>query len=161
MAGKWNRDDVPKRGWSCVSVEDLDGPYETCAMCEVQQIRFVHTMSHPEYPETLDCGCICAGHMEGNPYAARARETTMRNRAERKDRWLDRQWRRSKQGNAFIKTDGYLMVIYPRDAHWAFHIKNIDSGVGFASRRPLENETAAKLRAFDALCWMQERGGRV
>src|SRR4051794_12220886 len=101
MGGKGGRGDVPKGGGACVDVTDLEGPYEICAMCEIQQIRFVHTMRHPEYPDELDCGCICAGHMEGDMSAARARETKMRHRADRKDRWLDRQWRRSKQGNAF------------------------------------------------------------
>jgi hypothetical protein len=141
-----------------IDIEDLEEPSAVCDMCEMQEIRYVHTMEHPRYSEALRCGCICAGHMEGNPDAARDRETDMRNRAGRKARWLSRRWRRSGRGNPFIKAADYLIVVYPQADHWAFRIKNTETDDGFASRRPLDSETAAKLRAFDAMCWMQDRG---
>src|SRR5947208_2472855 len=30
-----------------------------CEMCEAHPIRYVHTMEHPDYPDTLDVGCVC------------------------------------------------------------------------------------------------------
>jgi hypothetical protein len=158
MTGKWDRPDVPKHGWVCVGIDDLEEPSAICEMCETQEIRYVHTMKHRHYPDTLDCGCICAGQMEGNIGAARERETAVRNRAGRKARWLKRRWRISERGNAFIKADGYLMVVYRRGDHWGFRIQNTDTDDGFMSRRPLDSEDAAKLRAFDAMCWMQDHG---
>ena len=45
--GKWSQPGVPHKGWSCDHVVDL-GIYERaiCEMCEKQEIRFVHSMSH-------------------------------------------------------------------------------------------------------------------
>lgn len=48
--GKWSQRDVPHKGWTCVRVDDLGEPSVTCEMCEFQAIRYVHHMSHPEYP---------------------------------------------------------------------------------------------------------------
>ena len=44
-------------------------------MCEKQAIRFVHVMTHPDYPEALNCGCVCSGHMEEDLVGARKRES--------------------------------------------------------------------------------------
>jgi hypothetical protein len=72
--GKWSQAGVPHRGWSCVSMEDLGEPSEICEMCESQEIRYVHIMSHPEFHEELRCGVVCAGHMAEALSAARERE---------------------------------------------------------------------------------------
>jgi hypothetical protein len=73
--GKWKVPGVPHKGWTCIDTEDLmEGHSETCEMCEVQEIRFVHIMEHPGYPGSLRCGCVCAGHLEANYKAARDRE---------------------------------------------------------------------------------------
>ncbi|MBZ9994127.1 hypothetical protein [Mesorhizobium sp. BH1-1-4] len=83
--GKWSDPDVPKNGWSCAYVRDLGpgkGRHKTCEMCEAIHIRFVHIMRHPAGLE-LEAGCICAGHMEGNLAAARARDDDRKRAAER------------------------------------------------------------------------------
>jgi hypothetical protein len=41
-------------------------------MCESQAVRFVHYMEHDDYPEVLEVGCVCAGHMEQDLEGARA-----------------------------------------------------------------------------------------
>ena len=72
--GKWSQTGVPHRGWACVGIEDLEEPAQFCEMCESVEIRYVHLMEHPDYPETLGVGCICAEHMEEdyvNPAPAR------------------------------------------------------------------------------------------
>jgi len=81
--GKWGDPGVPKAGWECVGVEDLEEPSVICEMCEVQEIRYVHSMEHRDYPDTLRCGCICAGNMEQDVAAARVRDAGMRKRAAR------------------------------------------------------------------------------
>jgi hypothetical protein len=78
--GKWSDPRVPKRGWECIDIKDLEEPAAICEMCETTEIRYVHVMHHPEYPDTLDCGCICAGHMQGDPVAAREREANIKRR---------------------------------------------------------------------------------
>ena len=61
--GKWSQPEVPHRGWSCIGTDDLEEPSQLCEMCESVEIRYVHFMKHPNYPETLGVGCICAEHM--------------------------------------------------------------------------------------------------
>jgi hypothetical protein len=57
-------------------MEDLSAPDEICEMCEFAEIRYVHIMQHPDYPETLRVGCVCAENM-GDEYA-RDREKDFR-----------------------------------------------------------------------------------
>lgn len=81
--GKWSDPDVPKSGWSSVYVYDLGkGIYRICEMCETVHIRFVHVMEH-KIGLRLESGCICAGHMEDNLAAARARDDDIQKAASR------------------------------------------------------------------------------
>ncbi len=68
--GKWSDAGLPHKSWTNTYIEDLGSPDQTCEMCEKEQIRYVHYMSHLDYPDELQCGCICAGKMEENPVAA-------------------------------------------------------------------------------------------
>jgi hypothetical protein len=158
MSGKWQLEGVPHRGWSCVDVEDLGEPSMVCEMCETQAIRYVHHMEHPDYPDVLECGCICAGHMEGDYARAHDREKRMRNAAQRKSKWLDRDWRVSDRANEYINVAGYNAVVFPRDGVWGFRVLNRATGAMVIARKPYPTEDAAKLRAFDAIEWMKSRG---
>ena len=116
QTGKWSQPGVPHKGWICIDIEDLGEPSATCEMCETQEIRYVHHMQHPQYPEVLGCGCVCAGHMEGDYEGARQRETVMRNASARRRKWLTRDWRVSRGGNPFLNVAGYNVVVYPAKA---------------------------------------------
>ena len=76
--GKWTQPGVPHKGWVCVDIEDLGSPDHVCEMREVQDVRYVHLMTHPDYAGKLRVGCICAGHMEGDSSRARDRVTDAR-----------------------------------------------------------------------------------
>jgi hypothetical protein len=71
--GRWSEPGLPHKGWTCTNVEDLEDLIGSCEMCNTD-IRYVHHMEHPDYPEALGVGCICAGHMEQNYEAARDRQ---------------------------------------------------------------------------------------
>lgn len=101
--GRWLEQDVPHRNWQCIEVEDLGSPSQTCEMCEVETIRYVHRMQHNNYAD-LEVGCICAGHMEGNMDNANVRDRELKSQAQRRDNWLYLQWRTSKKGNLYINT---------------------------------------------------------
>jgi hypothetical protein len=96
--GKWSQPGVPHHGWICVGMEDLGEPTGECEMCESQAIRYVHQMKHPEYPDELGVGCVCAEHMETDKGASRSREKDLKNVAEKRKRWLTRKWRLSEKG---------------------------------------------------------------
>lgn len=89
--GKWSQPEVPHKGWICCGVTDLDEPSATCQMCEEKEIRYVHHMEHPEWPERLDVGCVCAEHMEEG-YDGKAAERELRRRAARRKRFAQ-PWR--------------------------------------------------------------------
>ena len=90
--GKWRELGVPHKGWQCIGIEDLEEPCHLCQMCEVQIVRYMHTMFHPDYGE-LEVGCICAGHMEQDLIGARLRETSFKQRLSRRMNWLRCRWR--------------------------------------------------------------------
>jgi hypothetical protein len=158
QTGKWSQSGVPHKGWTCIDIEDLGEPSATCEMCETQEIRYVHHMQHPNYPEILGCGCVCAGHMESDYEGARQREKVLRNAGARRRKWLTRDWRVSRNGNPFLNADGYNIVVYPAGQGWGFRIVNRATDRGIVSRKVLATKDAAKLRAFDAMIWMKQRG---
>jgi hypothetical protein len=41
--GKWIEPGVPHKGWVCVAITDLEEVDAVCEMCEVQEIRYVHS----------------------------------------------------------------------------------------------------------------------
>lgn len=157
--GKWSIAGVPHRGWSCVDIEDLGAPNIECEMCESQTIRYVHHMQHPDYPQTLQAGCVCAGHMEGNLAASQEREASMRNRAGKRTRWLSRQWKMSAKGNPNIKADGYRVTVYPRGGGWAFTLASVADGTVYHARRNYTNHLVAKLAAFDSITKLISQSG--
>jgi hypothetical protein len=149
--GKWSVAGVPHKGWTCVDIEDLGEPSAECEMCESQSIRYVHHMQHPQYADVLAVGCVCAGHMEGDLAASRAREATMRSRASKRTRWLSRSWKVSAKGNPHIKADGYRVTVYPRGGGWACTIAALDESSVQHSRRNFKTQHEAKLSAFDQI----------
>lgn len=157
--GKWSVAGVPHRGWVCVDIEDLGEPSTECEMCEAQTIRYVHYMEHPNYPQVLQVGCVCAGHMEGNVAASREREATMRSRAGKRSRWLTRRWKSSAKGNPNLKADGFRVTVYPRAAGWAFTLASETTGEVYHARRNYSDHIAAKLAAFDSITRLLAEGG--
>jgi hypothetical protein len=152
--GKWREPNVPHRGWTCINIEDLGEQEHVCEMCEVMLVRFVHTMSHPDYG-TLDVGCVCAGHMEEDLIGARKREASFKNRSSRRAHWLTREWRTSYAGNDYINTDGFNIVVYPTGETWGACVTHRDSGQQRFSKRPYLTAEHAKLAAFDAMLQMK------
>jgi hypothetical protein len=148
--GKWAQPGVPHKGWSCIGIDDLGEPSATCEMCERQEIRCVHTMRHPDYPDQLECGWVCAGHMEQDLVGAQSRESRLRNAASRRKRWLSRKWKTSAKGNPHLSAGGFHVTVYPsRLQHWAFHLTRGEEK--WASVRWYLTEDRTKLAVFDMM----------
>lgn len=107
----WKRDDVPKTGWRCVGVSDMGTPCVTCEMCGRQIIRYVHHMEHDNY-RPLGVGCVCAGRMEGDIEGARKRENELKKKQNRKENYMKKKWKQSKNGNPYTKAKTHLVVLY-------------------------------------------------
>lgn len=138
-----------------MGIEDMDEPCVTCEMCEWKVIRYVHYMQHPDYPEILGCGCICAGYMEGSLDRATARDATMKSRAGKRKRWLTRRWRTSNKGNEWLKAYGYRVTIFLRSSGWASCVNDGLTDVPYFSRKDYPTEDEAKLAAFDLITHLE------
>jgi len=154
--GKWSVPDIPHRGWRCIDFEDLEGPAETCEMCEAAEIRYVHIMQHRDYPNTLRCGCVCAGHMEQDYAAAAERERKAQNRTARRVNWLRRAWRLSYKGNYFLNTEGFNITVYWKAGSWHARVLHRETGREFWSKRRYRTEEECKLAALDGLIFIKE-----
>lgn len=161
--GKWAQPSVPHKGWRCVDVIDLGeegdkSAYEMCEMCESQEIRFVHVMENDRYTTDsgervqLRCGCICAGHMEGDKVGAERRDKDMRNRALRRAKFPNRKgWYVNRNGHEVIKVDGHIIVVVS-NAH-GFHVRICQSRSQdwTPGRKNYPSTFEARLACFDAL----------
>jgi hypothetical protein len=157
-SGKWAERGVPHRGWSCIDIEDLGAPDAVCEMCERQDIRYVHYMQHPSYPNILRCGCVCAGYMEEDLVGARNREKTMRGAAARRRTWPNRKgWKTSVNGNLFIDTDGFHIAVFRKGDTWSGVISQPSTGFERYARLTYPTDRQAKLAAFDAMMFIKAR----
>ena len=145
----WKRDDVPHSGWTCTGVTDLGAPVGICEMCGHQIIRYAHHMVHPQY-RPIVAGCYCAGKMEGNMDAARERERNLKNQQARKESFLRRQWKRSRNGNEYLKIRSHLIVLFKfkNGGGWKYAIDSTFADEVFGGR---EQAVFAAFQAFDKL----------
>lgn len=163
--GKWSDPGVPHKGWECISMDDLgDNPddWAVCEMCEEQNIRYVHTMVHPEYPDRMGCGSICAGHMEEDYESAKRRErqakSRTRSRMRQMDKWINPEtWKRSASGNLYKRDRGIVTVVFRQGSRWKVMFKN--SYFETKAFLPTEYQTAeeAIYKSFDECVRFRER----
>ena len=156
MSNRWDKPDIPHKGWICVDVFDVraagesveETNYETCEMCGNERIRFVHLMRHQEHDGELRVGCRCAVKMSGDYVTPKKREQALRSRADRRAKWLARKWRRSAKGNLWIKAGDYHVVV-------AAELGQLGKFRGFINNKRgrflYESEDAARLALFDAI----------
>ena len=108
---------APLDHWECVDVYDVADEdnevteFFTCELCDCPQVRFVHVMHHDDFFENISVGCICAGIMEGDILAAKARDNEMKNRAKRKRNFPQRKWKRTQRGGLYTNYRGTQVFI--------------------------------------------------
>ena len=152
MSGKWEKPNVPHKGWSCIDIKDLGKPIMTCQMCEKETIRYAHYMGHSGYQGVLIVGCICAGKMEGDLQNAKKRDTFMKSRMNKRKNWLARKWKISQKGNQYIKSDGFIVVMkQKKNGVWFAFLQSEDGVFKKWSSQKNANENEMKLAAFDCL----------
>lgn len=92
----WNHPGVPHKGWTYLGAQDTGSADHTCEMCGQKNIRFVHTVEHPEH-EALEVGCDCAEKMSEDYVTPkdrqkRAQKTANRARREAKALAEEEEW---------------------------------------------------------------------
>ena len=146
---EWNKPGLPHKGWTCVDVIDLaEGidetesiPYEQCEMCGNEKIRYAHVMSHPDYPDEIYVGCVCAEKMTGDYVNPRRCENELRNRAQRRKNFKKAQWRFNPAKGTYSKKykGEYITIMQSRYGGW---------GVFFAGQRVWEFD-GKKIHSFE------------
>jgi hypothetical protein len=93
-------------------------------------LRYLHYLKHPEYPNRLAVGCVCAGYLTGDFEGIKARERMAKSHVlripqrgsdqQQQECWLGRVWYESDQGNHYVRTsDGFLVVVRRCGAEWS------------------------------------------
>ncbi len=155
--GKWSMPGVPHLGWACENVEDLGAPDMRCEMCESIEIRYVHYMSNPRYPQVLACGAICAGHMEGNLVRAEVRDKNMKSNARRRAAFPDRKaWYLNANGNWVLKADGFRITVFRKGTTWGGAINQLMPARSAFTRERFSTPREAKLAAFDTMMFLKQ-----
>lgn len=129
-------------------------------MCESVEIRYVHFMKHPDYPDILGVGCICAEHMEGDYVNPRIRENKVRSQVRRRQAWANRKWRISTKGNLYLNTEGFNLTVFKtsdrRRNFWGLQVTNRQTGKKQTGHHRYMSEDEAKNAALTALLWAKE-----
>ena len=115
---------VPLDGWTHVGMKDMTLASARCVMCGEATLRYLHVLTHPEFPHRVQVGRACALSMTDDPAAVCRREREMvdaEGRRERLDvlrsrafdRWTQEgAWKKSRKGNFFREIAGMLVVIF-------------------------------------------------
>lgn len=153
---RWNKPDIPHKGWEYVGIEDLgedafsgeEIEYEQCEMCGHEKIRYVHILKHPEVFGEFRVGCDCASKMTENYRDPAINERDLKNRTNRRQNFLKQVWRRTEKGNLTLRYKGENItiarskydnwgVVFQGEWRWDYHGKK------------MSNIDEAKLVAFD------------
>ena len=147
----WERDDVPKTGWTCEYVRDLGEANGNCEMCGEPRVRYMHHMVHPVY-HPLDVGVICAGKLEGDPEAAERRNRLMMRRAARYKYFLTKKWKENSDGSKEVKFKGHTVVLKrgktdpeTNETEWMYIIDSTPSTNVYKSEEEARREAFAAL----------------
>jgi hypothetical protein len=119
--GYWtHHSNVPTSGWEHEGVTRSDED-AVCEWCEQQQIRYIHYLSHIQWPDSLSVGCVCATKLTGGGKKAADQEK----RAKRKHKSLQtkrdkfsKSWKTSKNGNQYTAHKGIFMVLVFQRGQW-------------------------------------------
>ena len=149
------RPDFRSANWRPGQVIDLRAAGKepgVCDRCDRKNIRFLHTVDHPE-EGLFQVGSECARRLCYG-YAPEREESRLRNLWARRSRWLQRNWGTSRNGNETLtlrlaEGEKVRVTVFFRFGAWAYSIGD-KSGCHF-SRERFATSGTAKLAAFDAL----------
>lgn len=150
VEGKWNKPGIPHKGWAHIDVEDLEEATGECQMCDKKHIRYLHTVSHPDW-EDLVVGRDCAEKMCEDYENPKVRENKAKSQARKRVReaeerlrvaqeaaareaarvariernWLDlTSWRTTQKGGYSHRLGDDWINMFKRGIHWKYVFKN-------------------------------------
>jgi hypothetical protein len=154
MNNLWNNPGVPHKGWTELTVDDLEEATHCCEMCGKEEIRYVHVMSHPEH-ENLSVGFVCAERMSNDYVRSKENLKQARLLSTNKRNWFNKtQWRKSSIIDGYLRETRTIIARaenYRAGVHiWTIKTKNGHQHSGLAY-----NLEDAKKRAEQAVKSLQ------
>lgn len=150
-----NELNAPLEHWKCRQVIDGETAEFKCELCDCKKVRYIHVMVHPDYDGEINVGCICAGVMEGDLVAAKARDDAARRKSQRKVNFRKKKWAEIKDDTWSVKYKKRVVMI-ERDAFRGkdFYKISIDTEkYQWMNNRRIETLEAAKLYVFEIIDW--------
>lgn len=152
---EWNIQGIPHKGWKLVDCIDLGANgsgsngirYESCEMCNQERIRYVHILRHPNYPNEIRVGCVCACKMTGDYDTPHEFEKKLHNRFLRKNNFLKQNWIRNPNGNLVLHYKNETITAIERNCSYGFVFKG--NWVWSYQGRKIQDLDTLKLAAFD------------
>lgn len=124
---RWDNAGIPHKGWTLVECIDLGADasddeieYETCEMCHNERIRYVHILTHPDYPGEIRVGCDCACKMTEDYISHPENERRLKNRATRRRNFIKQEWVRNYKGNLVLRYKGEHITAIERNGFFRF-----------------------------------------
>lgn len=130
----WRDPSIPKDGWHEVGFEDNGDPSAECQMCLKKDVRYIHILSHSMLGYFIRVGCVCRGHLTGDPEGAKASEAkfkkTVKLRAKITDKVNVDTWKTTNAGNKLTVYGGSrtnypegVVLVFKKGSGFAWNIK--------------------------------------
>ncbi|MFN9819301.1 MAG: hypothetical protein ACK56K_01195 [Akkermansiaceae bacterium] len=144
----------PQSNWTwlgCIDLKEDEGlefdDYEECEFCGQESIRFVHSLKHTDWKNTIKVGRICAArYTRTSPRDLAAAEAVLKNRSQRRQRFPNhKSWKLSSKGNRYIEYSGSFVVVTKKPDGYRLKIDERWGNIAFPTAKE------AMLRAFDVI----------
>jgi len=90
----------------------------TCEMCEKEEIRHIHYVSHADYPTQLQVGCVCAENLTADYTGPRTAEAAVKRHRSRQKAFLSKGWKPGLNGSFSRAWRGRRVLLAPRGQGW-------------------------------------------
>lgn len=142
----------PMSGWRCIAVRDLRQAGGRCDACGRGRLRYVHVLAHDSWPAHAHCGCVCAGHLEGDPARARERERRLRIFEQRRtDIGAGKGWRSGGAGRQTLGGGGWHAVVFPVIGGWDAVLRHRRFDYDWRPHTPFVSQDQARLAIAEEL----------
>lgn len=128
-------------------------PRGHCQRCGQVNLRYVHLMESPDFPDRIEVGCECAQVLDPKYDAVKA-ERLMKTRDRRLAHWLSLPWL-SVIGNQYLNHAGFNCGVVRVEGGWGWWIKG---AVSIASEVVYDTHAKARVALFDYIDACNMRG---
>lgn len=135
MSYLWNKKSIPHKGWINRGCEDLEEATHICDMCGKEEIRYVHSMYHPEAPKYFRVGKVCAENLTNDYVTAGKQLKEML----KQTNWISQNWKKDElydyEEKNFNSIYGRVTVgVFKVNGMYQYHIDDFIFSVTFKTK---------------------------